>query len=162
MKSYSKIWKAAVILILVVYTFKGFSAFRNRPSALYQRWMGSELPGDVTNLRGNYKFYLTESVAWLAFNAPPSRIAAIVDDNKLREVVPEVPWHVEVASRRVSLGSNTTKTAWFGLVGWQNSSLPEDLQVYWQSSNGIEDTSSGWALYYNPNTSEAFWTLQTF
>ena len=131
---------------------EAYSRYSNRPAALYSRWIGGEVPNDVTELEGGYKFYLTESVMWLKFYAPQARLDDIVTTLQMKEVRPEVAWSQKVDSRKVSWSGHESYTNWFELSGWDNqTSLPSDLVVYWVSMND-DNFSSGWVLYYSPSS----------
>ena len=155
-------WKIIIALIIAFVAMKGCSAYRNRPVALYERWIGSSVPSDVSNLEGGYKFQLTESIAWLSFVAPEGRVSDIVESKGMLEVLPETPWHVKVDSRSVTLGGSLQLTNWFNLASWEGGAIPEDLRVFWLSNAEQKtETFSGWALYYSPSSGRAFWTLLT-
>ncbi|YCM46691.1 hypothetical protein V2O64_11735 [Verrucomicrobiaceae bacterium 227] len=128
--------RTLLIVLLVFTAIKGCSAFVNRPSALYQKWLGTPVPEDVTELRGNFTFQLTESVAWLSFKAPPDRIAQIVQD---RGLAPSLE-------------------SWLTPI----KTLPADQVIYWVPNHpGDQSRFGGWALYYSPSTQEAYFTLHT-
>jgi len=152
-----KRWVTLLVLVIALFGFKFLSDFRSRPSALYSRWIGGEVPADVSNLKGGSKFYLTESIAFLSFSAPLSRIEAIVKEHGMYEVIPRIPWHVQVNSRWVEFDGSLQSTNWFELSGWKGApSLPEDLRVFWVGHDGSSETFSGWVLYYSQSSGEAF------
>ena len=153
-----KRWIILVALAIGLLGFKLYSGYTSRPSALYSRWIGGEVPADVSNLAGGSKFYLTESIAFLSFSAPLQRIEAIVQKHGMHEVIPEIPWHVQADQRWVEIDGSRRSTNRFELSGWKGaSSLPEDLRVFWIGHDGSSDFFSGWVLYYSPSSQEAFW-----
>jgi len=116
------------------------------------------VPADVSNLEGGSKFYITESIAFLSFSAPLSRIETIVTEHGMYEVIPETPWHIQADSRWVELDGSRRSTNWFELSGWRGgASLPKDLRVFWVGHDGSSETFSGWVLYYSQSSGEAFW-----
>jgi hypothetical protein len=152
-------WLKWIIGVVVLVAFvKGCSAYRNRPAALYERWLGGPVPEDVTDLKGKFQFQLTESFGFLSFKAPPARIAAIVSENGFQWVEPNPPWQVESTSRQVRIGSYTGPAMWFQ----RSKPFPPDQEVYWQGRKGDDPMNGGWALYYRPSTQEAFMSLESF
>jgi hypothetical protein len=128
--------RALCIILFIFAAIKGCSAFVDRPSALYQKWLGTPVPADVTELKGDHTFQLTESIAWLSFKAPPDRIAKIVQ-------------------RR---GLAPSQESWLKPI----NSLPADQVIYWvPNHSGDKSRFGGWALYYSPTTQEAYFTLHT-
>ena len=152
--------KLIFILLIFFGVFKGCSAYQNRPSALYKRWLGTPVPEDVTNLKGAYKFQLTESICFLSFNAPPERITQIVAENEMTLVVPDIPWdQIDSTSQiKVTVGDFSGDGYWFQ----REKPYPLGQQIYWASSNEDEkNLSGGWALYYEPSSQKVFFTLHT-
>ena len=158
----SKRWKAIILLIVVFVAMKGCSAYRNRPVALYERWIEDDVPSDVSSLKGGYKFQFTESIAWLTFVTPERRVSQIVKSKGMLEVTPEIPWHVKVDSRPVKIADSKQYTNWFNLGSWDGGAIPEDLRVFWLSNGENKtETFSGWALYFAPSSGRVYWTLLT-
>ena len=157
-----KRWKIFIALVIGFVAMKGCSSYQNRPAALYQRWIEDKVPSDISNLKGGFKFQLTESIAWLTFVAPESRVFQIVQAKKMLEVSPRTPWHVKADSRGVELGGVRKNTNWFEISSWEGGAIPEDLKVFWLSNDeGKTMTFSGWALYYSPSSGRAYWTLRS-
>ena len=92
---------AVIAILLVVHT--AWTAYSNRPSGLYKRWIHDTIPEDVSDLKGDFRFALTESVAWLSFKTTEERIGEIVDAKNMIEVIPETPWNVRNDARRYSI-----------------------------------------------------------
>jgi len=139
---------AIVILLVLFGIIKGCTAYHNRPAALYERWLGEPVPSDVTELKGVYKFQLTESIAILSFKAPPERIAQIIKNNNFTPITATPHWSIPSDSRTITGGSYTGGEEWLGMSPARKKLIPDDLEIYWIPIHP-ESKISGRFLYYS-------------
>ncbi len=136
-----------------------WDTYSNRPSALYQRWIGGPIPADVTQIEGRSEFALAESTRWLSFHTTPSRIDTIRSHLGMSPVVALNGWSGPAAVEEVLINGRSYHTGWFGYGMHRFNAHLTDLQVYWKPHDSGDLFSSGYALYYSPSLGLAYYTL---
>ena len=147
------------LLFLLVGGCRLLDAYQNRPSALYERWIGGQVPDDVEDLEGQFHFALTESVCWLDFVCPQDRINQIVEEKGMLRVTTPNGWsNRSEDDRAIFVGEHKQYTNWFDFLVRRSEPKTENLQLYWRGHSIPSETDSGWALCYTPEDGRAFWT----
>ena len=140
----------SVVLIIVGAIWLWLFSFP-RPTVLYEKWIGSPVPEDVTNLEGSYSPWSIDPNGSLSFEAPETRINAIVKEIGMFKVIPSSPWH-HGSPRSITINGKETRDTFL----WGSPHSPEDQKVYWIGDDGSPfPTLYGWALFYNPNSRKA-------
>ena len=154
----------SVVLIIVGAIWLWLFSFP-RPTVLYEKWIGSPVPEDVTNLEGSYSPWSIDPNGALSFEAPETRIETIVKEKGMFEVIPSSPWH-KGSPRSVTIDGDESSS---GVVyfhrafsGQDDPSLPKDLRVFWIGMDGSSIPPNGWILYYRPSSKTARWETCVF
>ena len=144
-----------LILAICFLGMKACSAFTNRPVALYKRWIGTSVPSDVSSVTGDYEFWLTESIAWLAFETNQERVDKIVARLGMETVVaPLAPGEEADEASRFS----GNEAVWFLQIVTFDP-MPANLQIYRKPfRDGGDYSSPSWVLYYRPSSKKVYWT----
>jgi len=147
------------VVLLLFGAYKVNNAYRNRPTKLFERWVGYEPDDSIRNLEGKYKFHHTESVCFLRFEADQSIVKSIVERNEMSLIEPDPHWSTHSDSRELKVEKRGFSSNLFELSSWFDDGIPDDLVLYWKSHDGDnESTTSGWRMYYSPSSELVYWT----
>ena len=146
-----------VMAITLYAIISAWDAYQSRPTALYERWFGEPVPSDVTNLKGESRFSLTESTHQLSFNCAQERIEVIRSHLGMSKIEPDGGWHGPGVTMDIEVNGRTYHTNWFdaGLCGFRGHL--NEIQVYWKGHQPDDLIAGGYALYFVPSTGEAFY-----